>query len=188
MHPGKPTHHHQWNEPSRQKSQSTGRGGRRISWHCHEISSRISGRPDPASKFPSGSAVRIYVRIPWSLCDLALRRTARLEYGAKAEHRDLSACACELDHRHPTLCVPRDAVGNTLHFHLHKPWVALSPPRFLLSRREAARTLHKSRAPDRAFTRHHQRRYAITPTRKSAHVRLVAVAMMRDTAGYGAER
>jgi len=31
-----------------------------------------SGRPDPASKFPSGSAVRIYVRIPWSLCDLAL--------------------------------------------------------------------------------------------------------------------
>jgi len=149
---------------------------------------RISGRPDPASKFPSGSAVRIYVRIPWSLCDLALRRTARLEYGAKAEHRDLSACACELDHRHPTLCVPRDAVGNTLHFHLHKPWVALSPPRFLLSRREAARTLHKSRAPDRAFTRHHQRRYAITPTRKSAHVRLVAVAMMRDTAGYGAER
>jgi hypothetical protein len=33
---------------------------------------RISGRPDPASKFPSGSAVRIYVRIPWSLCDLAL--------------------------------------------------------------------------------------------------------------------
>jgi hypothetical protein len=33
---------------------------------------RISGRPDPASKFPSGSAVRIYVCIPWSLCDLAL--------------------------------------------------------------------------------------------------------------------
>jgi len=33
---------------------------------------RIAGRPDPASKFPSGSAVRIYVRIPWSLCDLAL--------------------------------------------------------------------------------------------------------------------
>ena len=29
---------------------------------------RISGRPDPASKFPSGSAVRI----PWSLCDLAM--------------------------------------------------------------------------------------------------------------------
>ena len=56
----------------RQKSRSNGRGGRRISWHCHEISSRISGRPDPASKFPSGSAGRIYVRIPWSLCDLAL--------------------------------------------------------------------------------------------------------------------
>jgi hypothetical protein len=61
----------------RQKSQSNGRGGRRISWNCHEISSRISGRPDPAPKFPSGSTVRIYVRIPWSLCDLALILQAR---------------------------------------------------------------------------------------------------------------
>jgi hypothetical protein len=79
-----------------QKSQSNGRGGRRISWHCHEISSRISGRPDPASKFPSGSAVRIYVRIPWSLCDLALilqARHASHGYGPRPWQRATSASA-----------------------------------------------------------------------------------------------
>ncbi len=31
----------------RQKSQSDGRGGRRISWHCHEISSEFRGAQIP---------------------------------------------------------------------------------------------------------------------------------------------